>query len=1113
MRLLRTGTTELAEFGGNQVPRYAILSHTWGEEEVTLQHMKTNEAMNLKGYEKVKMACSIAKRDGFEYIWIDTCCIDKTSSAELSEALNSMYHWYEEAKECYAYLADVPRGTADRLTNAVGDRFRKSRWFTRGWTLQELIAPSTVIFLDSEWREIGSKSNLQELISEITRIPGGFLLGDDLGHASVAQRMSWASKRETTRVEDLAYCLMGIFGIYMPMLYGEGERAFIRLQEEIMRVSDDHSLFAWKSTEDHGGILATSPSAFTNSGNIIQKNPSNSVNSPPTPSSRGIRLSLRLRSNDQEGSGLAILHCTEVGKESMRLGIHLKDVFLTNEDFAREQSSKLKLLHLEEIDLSQYPLTDLYVRQWRSTHNRKWGDMEKCAIKLEGVGGEEVPLHTTYLHSNWALYDGMMITTMELPPVGILGRLLVICKDGTSFQVVLKKCGRFLSADIHTSFKAGSKSYQSPIVPEQQQHERDRIARLLDSGQHVHVAIKKRILMFRQKKHLVGVMEISYSSTLLGMWVEHVALLEGDIKEKTLLSYAANQGHEAVVKLLLDTKKVDIDSKDKDGLTPLSEAADNGHESVVKLLLENNAALETKNKNGRTLLSWAAENGQRAVVKLLLSYGADQEAENRDGQRPLALAAANGHGAVVKLLLGHDADREAKNTYNSRTPLAWAAANGHRAVVQLLLSRGAEREDKDWSGRTPLALAAVNGRKATVKLLLKKSADQEAKDRDGQTPLALAAANGHEAVVKLLLGHGADQEAKNKFRRTPLALAAANGHGATVKLLLDQGADQEAKGAFDSRTPLALAAANGHEAVVQLLLNQDTDQEAKGADDSRIPLALAAANGYGAVVQLLLDHGADQEAKDKSGQTPLVLAAANGHRAVVKLLLDQGANQEAKGAYDSQTLLALAAANGHEAIVQLLLDQGADQEAKDTFKSRTPLALAVANGHEAVVKLLLSHGADRETKDKSDRTPLVLAVVRRHGAIVKLLLDQGANQEAKGASDSGTPLALAAAKGYEVIVQLLLDQGADHEAKDTYNSRTPLALATANGHEAIVKLLLSHGADRKAKDTDSQTPLALAVANKHRAIVKLLRRHGNQEAKDRDNRISLQWARRRNARV
>jgi hypothetical protein len=363
MRLLYTTRIELREFTPREVPGYAILSHTWGKEEVTLQNLKTIKAAKLQGYEKVSKACSIAAKDGFDHIWIDACYIDKTSSAELSEALNSMYRWYQEAEQCYAYLANVPNSSVNQTTSVTGPEFRKSKWFTRGWTLQELIAPLSVIFLDSEWQEIGTKLNLQQDISEITGIPGSFLLGDDLRHASIAQRMSWASKRETTRTKDLAYCLMGLFGIYMPMLYREGERAFIRLQEEIIRVSDDHNLFAWRSKEDHRGILATSPAAFANSGNIIPVSPAYATSSPSTLSSRGIHLLLRFITNSQQGKGLAILHCAEIRKERTRLALHLKDVFLTNKDFVQEQSTTLELIDLEDINPSQYPLTSLYVRQ------------------------------------------------------------------------------------------------------------------------------------------------------------------------------------------------------------------------------------------------------------------------------------------------------------------------------------------------------------------------------------------------------------------------------------------------------------------------------------------------------------------------------------------------------------------------------------------------------------------------------------------------------------------------------------------------------------------------------------------------------------------------------
>ncbi|KAF2489721.1 HET-domain-containing protein [Lophium mytilinum] len=270
MRLLNTRTLQLEEFGGDKSPQYAILSHTWGADEVTFQDLQSHGiTRGEERYSKIEGCCKVAAADGFDLVWIDTCCIDKTSSSELSEAINSMYHWYQEAEVCYAYLADVL--CPDDLAFPI-EGFSNSRWFTRGWTLQELIAPSTVVFFSSDWQEIGTKGNLPDLISKITGIHPTILMGESPETVSVAQRMSWASKRKTTRIEDLAYCLMGLFGINMPMLYGEGEQSFIRLEEEIMKITDDHSIFAWRTSymaPHDGGILATSPKFFADSGNLI----------------------------------------------------------------------------------------------------------------------------------------------------------------------------------------------------------------------------------------------------------------------------------------------------------------------------------------------------------------------------------------------------------------------------------------------------------------------------------------------------------------------------------------------------------------------------------------------------------------------------------------------------------------------------------------------------------------------------------------------------------------------------------------------------------------------------------------------------------------------------
>ena len=234
MRLVHSTTLCLSEFSEADIPPYAILSHRWEEDEASFQDMDGRDADKKAGYQKIKHFCRTAAEDGFEYVWVDICCIDKTNSSELSEAINSMYRWYKDSEVCYAYLSDVDSGEDP---HAPESSFSKSRWFTRGWTLQELIAPSIVVFYSSDWKEIGTNSSLQDVIEAVTGIHVSAFLGDhdDLRNFSIAQRMSWAANRETTRTEDLAYCLLGLFDISMPMLYGEGEGAFIRLQEEIIK--------------------------------------------------------------------------------------------------------------------------------------------------------------------------------------------------------------------------------------------------------------------------------------------------------------------------------------------------------------------------------------------------------------------------------------------------------------------------------------------------------------------------------------------------------------------------------------------------------------------------------------------------------------------------------------------------------------------------------------------------------------------------------------------------------------------------------------------------------------------------------------------------------------
>lgn len=228
--------------GVEKVPAYAILSHTWGEQEGTFKDLEKHQNVELTagtlkaGYQKILFCAQQAKRDGLDHFWIDSCCIDKSNSTELSEAINSMFRWYQNAVKCYVYLSDVQNSTLDQDGEFA---LRRSRWFTRGWTLQELLAPTVVEFFSSEGVQLGNKESLRSVIHEITGVPVEALSGSTLSDFSVDDRFCWAKDRQTTREEDRAYCLLGIFSVHLPLIYGEGEEnALYRLRDAVLMKND-----------------------------------------------------------------------------------------------------------------------------------------------------------------------------------------------------------------------------------------------------------------------------------------------------------------------------------------------------------------------------------------------------------------------------------------------------------------------------------------------------------------------------------------------------------------------------------------------------------------------------------------------------------------------------------------------------------------------------------------------------------------------------------------------------------------------------------------------------------------------------------------------------------
>lgn len=336
---------------------YAIISHVWMDpgndyqNEIMIDELKDWKDCSTRkkrGADKIRGACLAARQwsdrrktwepeaKEISHIWLDSCCINQRDQAEVSMSINSMCRWYKEATVCLVYLSDVrfsPRGAVN---------LSLCRWLRRGWTLQELIASETVEFFDTDWKSLGSKSSLRNHLSTITGINEEVLANPSrVGKVSVAQRMSWASKRETRIEEDSAYCLMGLFGVQMPTLYGEGkERAFRRLQEEIIRYSDDHSVFAWLDRPlvgDQRGLLAPHAACFEQTG--LYRSLSTPGNARPyAMTNKGLDIDLYLQQHPYEDKYIACLDCP-IDKD-LYLGIFLKRISAESRQYVRTDGHK-----------------------------------------------------------------------------------------------------------------------------------------------------------------------------------------------------------------------------------------------------------------------------------------------------------------------------------------------------------------------------------------------------------------------------------------------------------------------------------------------------------------------------------------------------------------------------------------------------------------------------------------------------------------------------------------------------------------------------------------------------------------------------------------------------
>ncbi|KAJ9608201.1 hypothetical protein H2200_007189 [Cladophialophora chaetospira] len=775
MRLLNVETFRLEEFSYVAPPPYAILSHTWGKdsEEVSFQDV-ANGRLDTPETRPGKLGgcCAQAKNDGYKYVWIDTCCIDKMNSVELQEAINSMFRWYQQAHICYAFLADVHAGDDPHDPQS---KFSSSLWFRRAWTLQELLAPHSVRFYGSDWRHLGTKGDLCEVIEKITEIPTQFLLGiAELRHASVAQRMSWAARRGAKRKEDIAYCLLGIFDVTMPMIYGEGDRAFRRLQEQILKDINDDSILAWglelrKSASDSSsmstakGVLAAAPSDFAECGQIASRGPltGHAVDI----YGGNLRLQLCLV-NPSAGQTIGLLTCGPEDDPESVVGIPLDSTSKEpSGEYMRKNGRRALLISRPPTGVVSQPVQlriDGENRPPTVQSQACWFRFQNSISSLKLIEVEP----SSRWHRERALFEVNELVDNDMQRT--LTRFRHEDDESRDFMVIIEidvqhselqaRC-HVMTASRKTSLQdvAGKLDRMRPEALGKQSASNGILNLYVTSG----FVSSHRMLVIRLDTSS-NPPPVSINATMELRYLGLMLAIDGMQKAEETECFKLKEANR-----LLEDKNA--------GLGGLKSELGAVEDEVAKV----EYTISQLRERERLISIKVADGLHELDLLKAKAEDAKQQQETMSGKRLATQQFLN------ELL---DSKRTIEQTSEQPTvednlTLHWATLTGLVAVAQILVDGGADVAARDQEGLTPLHWAALNGHEAIMQILVDQGADIAAKDQEGVTPLHCAALNGHEAAIQMLVDGGADVAAKDLKGDTPLHYADRNGHKAVAQML------------------------------------------------------------------------------------------------------------------------------------------------------------------------------------------------------------------------------------------------------------------------------------------------------------------------------------------